>query len=168
MREIPERAVNFVAAKETCAVEAYVDIGGVWTIGFGHTGGVKQGDICNGEQARNWLADDLITARSKLVKYVSLPVLTALNDNQFSALLSFAFNVGAKSGWGIWRVLNNRQFDQVPAQLMRFVFDGGKPSPGLVNRRKAEVALWNEVDASGTATPIAGGVGPAEQKGTSE
>jgi hypothetical protein len=77
---------------------------------------------------------------------VKADVLADLSDSQYAALLSFVFNLGAGAKWAIWKRINARQFDAVPAQLMRFVNAGGKRLPGLVRRRAAEAALWEQVD----------------------
>jgi lysozyme len=68
-----------------------------------------------------------------------------LNQNQFDALVSFAFNVGdgAFRSSTLLRLLNQGQYDQVPAQLRRWNMDNGHVVQGLINRRNKEIALWN-------------------------
>jgi GH24 family phage-related lysozyme (muramidase) len=145
MRPVPAVAAHFVAEKEACRLTAYRDSAGVPTIGYGHTGpDVRPGMRCLQKQAEAWLKADLETAAKRLALRVKADVIEALTSNQYAALLAFVFNIGAEPGWKIWKVLNARQFDQVPVQMMRFVYAGKPPKKlnGLVNRRTAEVALW--------------------------
>lgn len=147
MRPIPDRAVSFVAQREGCELRAYADPasgGAPYTIGYGHTGPeVRLGLKITQEQATNYLRADLATARARLAAQIG-DVMDELSEAQFSALLSFVLNLGATSSWTIWKVLRARQFDQVPAQLMRFTNAAGKPNKGLMNRRAAECDLWAE------------------------
>jgi lysozyme len=120
---------------------AYLDTGGVWTCGYGHTRGVTQGVTCTPAQAEKWLEDDLASAVIDVCKLVKVP----LTDNQFAALVSFTFNLGgpalAKST--LLRELNSGNYEAVPTQLKFWVFDNGKRLKGLERRRAAEANLWN-------------------------
>jgi lysozyme len=120
---------------------AYQDTGGVWSIGYGHTRGVKQGDTCNPSQAEYWLEADLMDAEAAVSKLVKVP----LTDNQFAALVSFVFNVGSSQleKSTLLRKLNEGGYDLVPACLKSWIFDNGKVQPGLVKRRASEAALWS-------------------------
>lgn len=130
------------------ALKAYLDGGGVPTIGFGHTKGVRMGMTCTPEQALRWLRDDLDEAERAVSRLVKVP----LNDNQFAALVMFVFNIGVAgfAGSTLLRLLNAGNYDAVPAQMMRWTKDRnpktGKMQTvrGLVNRRAAEVSLWGE------------------------
>lgn len=144
MRAVPDCAASFVAQHEGLRLESYQDAGGVWTVGYGHTGSeVHAGLRISLARARGWLADDLQTAAARLYGVVERSVIEALTENQYAALLSFVFNLGADPSWTLWKVLNRRQFDQVCPQLMRFVFVGKVKLKGLVSRRAAEAALWS-------------------------
>jgi lysozyme len=87
------------------------------------------------------LGQDLEGAERTVNEAVTVP----LNQNQFDALVSFTFNVGngAFRGSTLLKLLNQRQYDQVPTQLRRWVMDNGHVVQGLVNRREKEIALWN-------------------------
>jgi lysozyme len=76
---------------------------------------------------------------------VNESVTVPLNQNQFDALVSFSFNVGdnAFRGSTLLKLLNQGQYDQVPAQLRRWVRDNGHVVQGLINRREKEIVLWN-------------------------
>jgi lysozyme len=113
---------------------AYADTGGVWTIGYGHTKGVKQGDICNPSQAEYWLEQDLMSAESDVARLVK----TVLTDNQFAALVSFTFNLGA----GALQTLLSHGIDNITKQILRWDHDNGEVKPGLTKRRHKEASLW--------------------------
>lgn len=160
MRAIPPLAVDFVSEHEALRLTAYDDlqpnkrvfrspseVKGRATIGYGHTNGVTDMDVVSRrtitrDEAKGFLREDLEEARSRLYQRVDAAVIESLTANQYAALLSFTFNLGA-GDWTIWRRLNARQYDQVPAQMARFVNAGGKKLQGLVNRRNAEIALWS-------------------------
>lgn len=150
MREIPNCAVEFVSEHEGCELKSYRDSVGILTIGYGHTGpDVKPGQTITKATALIYLKEDLGTAARRLASKVKAEVIAELTEHQYAALLSFVFNVGA-GDWTIWKVLNTRQFDGVPQQLMRFVNGGGKKIQGLVNRRAAEVVLWSTHEPGST------------------
>ena len=84
-----------IKASEGLETEAYPDPGNrvtgePWTIGYGHTRGVRRGDTCTEEQATEWLREDLQTAEGAVRRLVGVP----LSQGQFDALASFVFNVG--------------------------------------------------------------------------
>jgi lysozyme len=144
MRQVPQVAVDFVREVEGVRLISYVDVGGVFTVGVGHTGPeVKPGMHITQRMADLYLKEDLGTAAKRLYNVVTEPVILSLTDNQYSALLSFVFNLGAQPSWKIWKRLNERNFDAVPGEMIRFVNAGGKKVQGLVNRRTKEIALWS-------------------------
>lgn len=149
-RAIPARAKALVREFEDFRAKSYLCPAGVWTIGYGHTGpGVKQGQTCTKRQAELWLTEDLQEAAGRLKLRIGA-VVDDLTDNQFGALCSFVFNLGANPGWTIWKKLKARDFDAVPTQLARFVYANGKKLNGLVRRRNAEIELWS-LDEPGSA-----------------
>jgi hypothetical protein len=81
---------------------------------------------------------------------VKSAITSPLNDNQFSALVSFAYNVGLGSfrSSSVLRSVNACRFDRVPADLALWVKAGGKVLPGLIRRRAAEAALFLADDPS--------------------
>lgn len=141
------RAVNaaglaLVKAQEGLRLEAYQDGGGVWTIGYGHTHGVKRGDAICTTRAEMLLAADIADAACAVGDLVRVP----LNDNQFAALVDFVFNegAGAFAGSTLLRKLNEGGYGLVPACLKAWIFVDGRVAPGLVRRRAAEAMLWGE------------------------
>ena len=166
-REIPTCALLFLEKAESCKLTAYRDSGGVWTIGWGHTGpDVVEGLVITLDQARFYLRADAAHAVRRLELAVGLAALSAdvLTEHQYAALISFAFNLGVgplppKVGWEIWRDVKAGRLEQVTGQMMRFdkVREGGvlKEIPGLIHRRSAEVMLWKTADVAASAAVIA-------------
>lgn len=160
MRPIPSGAAAFVAKFEGVRLTAYQDSVGVWTIGYGHTGpDVFQGCVWDERWALVTLAKDLEKAAGRIDAIVPT-IVQALSDNQYSALLSFVFNVGANPKWGLWKVLRSRAFDKVPSEIQKFHYAGGKSLPGLVKRRAAEAALWASSLPAKPPLPVIGLVAP--------
>jgi lysozyme len=121
----------------------------VWTIGYGHTSragppDVEPGTAISAQQAREILAGDLDAFSAG----VRSSIRTSLNDNQFSALVSFAYNVGLGSfrGSSVLSAVNSGDLEAVPRRLALWVKAGGKTLPGLIKRRAAEAALFLEPD----------------------
>lgn len=130
----------FIRAREGVKLAAYQDGGGVWTIGYGHTRGVKQGQVINHEQADEFLNNDLRQVES----CISERVTVALNQNQFDALVSFVFNVGrqAFSDSTLLKKLNEGKYRAAADQFTRWVYDNDQFVQGLYNRRVAERDLF--------------------------
>ena len=139
-RVINAAGLALVRAYEGLKLEAYQDGAGVWTIGYGHTNGVRPGDAISAEQAEQLLEADLMAAEAAVSRLVTVP----LTDNQFAALVSFVFNEGegAFAQSTLRRKLNEGGYGLVPACLKSWIFAGGRVQPGLVTRRAAEAALW--------------------------
>lgn len=126
---------------EGLRLEAYLDTGGVWTIGYGHTGEeVKRGLTIDLAQAETWLTEDLREAEG----YVSKLVKVGLTQNQFDALVSFVYNIGGTAfGYStLLRKLNAGDHEGAANQLLRWNKDNGKVIGGLTNRRKKERELF--------------------------
>lgn len=154
MQQARALAARTIAKLEACKLAAYPDPGSAdgtpWTIGYGSTRGVVKGMKITKAEALERLTEDLAEAVTRLKAKVSADVLALLTDHQVAALLSFVFNLGTgrltKKEWTIWRVLRAKQFDLVPAELLRFVNNDGVRMQGLVNRRLEEIKLWHTAD----------------------
>lgn len=138
-----ERGLEFIRDHEGCVLAAYPDPGTggePWTIGVGHTGGVKPGDTCTEAQAMAWLAEDVRDAEDAVNRLVKVP----LTQDQFDALVSFAFNVGAGNlgGSTLLKLVNAGDFDGAAAQFPRWNRAAGQVLAGLTKRRLAEAALF--------------------------
>jgi lysozyme len=143
-RPVPPQCIAFVKAHEGRRLTAYLDSAGIVTVGDGHTGPeVHMGLTITDEQADALLGQDLHTAAQRLENAIGEACVQELTDNQYSALVSFTYNVGIDPKWRICQLLKAQSFDQIPAELMRFTNAGGKKVQGLVNRRADEVKLWS-------------------------
>ena len=139
--------IELIRHFEGCRFDAYLCPAGVWTIGYGHTAGVKEGDSIDQEAAEAFLIEDLETFEQAVTRLVEVP----LTQQQFDALVSWTFNLGAGNlaESTLLKKLNNYQYAEVPEQMMRWVRAGGKVLEGLVRRRAAEAALFQSKDWRG-------------------
>ena len=136
----PALAAGFISSFEGCRLTAYRCSAGVWTIGYGHTKDVKEGDTCTQEQADAWLIEDIRNTQLLLAHYVNVPV----TQNEFIALVSLAFNVGvgALMKSKLLRKLNSGDRDGAAEEFLDFDLANGKRVAGLTRRRKAEHDLF--------------------------
>ena len=135
---ISQRGIDLIKQFEGCQLKAYKDPAGVSTIAYGHTAGVKMGDTITQEQADELLRDDLVIYEGKVAKYDDK---YHWNQNQFDALVSFAYNIGS-----IDQLTSNgrRSIKTISDKILEYNKAGGKKLEGLVRRRKAEKALFDE------------------------
>ena len=127
---------------EALRLAAYRDVRGVWTIGYGHTGPeVTAGLVWTQQQALQALQEDVSWAVNAVAKSVTVPLI----QYQFDALVNFTFNVGAAAfeGSTLLHLLNAGDFVGAGQQFGHWVYAGSMLSSGLVNRRKAETAMFN-------------------------
>lgn len=126
---------------EGLELKAYRDSVGVLTIGYGTTNGVFEGQVIDQSKAEKFLAEDLYrfeTCVSKLVK-------VAIAQNQFDALVCFAYNVGCSNlaSSTLLKKLNTGDYVGAAEQFPRWNKAGGKVLNGLTRRREAEKALFS-------------------------
>lgn len=150
---VNEKGLALIRQCEGFRGRAYRDAVGVWTIGFGHTSmagapEVKPGLVVSRDKASQILARDV----EMFAEGIANVITTELNDNQFSALVSFAYNVGLgnfkKSS--VLKAVNANDVEAVPRRLALWSKAGGRVLPGLVKRRAAEAELF--------ATPVEGSI----------
>jgi lysozyme len=137
-----QKCLDLVAEFEGCRLTAYLDQAGVWTIGFGCTGGnVTEGTVWTQEQANAQLQERL----SAIGRIIAQKVVPLLNQNQFDALCSLVYNIGpgAFSGSTMLRLLNQRDMVGASGQFPLWDKVAGIPSPGLLRRRLAEQQLFS-------------------------
>lgn len=116
-----------------------------WTIGYGHTAGVKEGDTCTLAQAQAWLHSDVAGA----VNLVKSLVKVALNQNQFDALVSLVFNAGPDPlERRLGAMLNIGNVAGAALQFKRWDRQAGVELPGLEARRVAEMSHFLTPDAN--------------------
>ena len=140
-KQINREGFKLLSTFEGCELTAYDDGGGVWTIGYGHTGDdVFPGLTISQTQAEELLRLDL----EKFESFVEDAVEVQLNDNQFSALVCFCFNVGP-GGFGdstLLRLLNEGNYQGAANQFPVWNKVNGEPWLGLTRRRLAERSLF--------------------------
>jgi lysozyme len=140
MRELNKASLSLIESFEGLKLSAYQDSVGVWTIGWGHTKGVKRGQKITREEAEGFLREDLAEAAHGVEKAIKVDI----SDNEFGACVSLAFNigVGAFAGSSIVRYINRNQFDRAADAFLNWNHAGGKVMPGLTRRRQAERKLF--------------------------
>jgi lysozyme len=153
--KMSQNGTQLLAEWEGFETEVYDDAAGLPTIGVGHllTQNEREGgkitikgqavDYKQGlseQEVLDLLAQDL----ERFEAAVNSAVQVGLNQNQFDALVSFAFNVGTQAFQSstLLKKLNQGLYDEVPAQLRRWNKAGGKVIQGLINRREKEIVLW--------------------------
>lgn len=153
--KISANGIRFIKAREGSQAKMYKDSAGLPTIGLGHL--LTQSELTSGKiiiagktvRWQNGLTDTQITAllAQDLAKHeqaINQNVKVKLTQNQFDALVSFSFNVGARAfiSSNLLRQLNAGHYEQVPVQLKRWVYSGGEIVAGLATRRELEGKLW--------------------------
>lgn len=135
-----ETGLNLIKKFEGFRAEAYKCPAGVWTIGYGHTNGVKKGMVIDELKAETFLMIDV----QKFEYAINTSVKVKLNQNQFDALVSFVYNVGtgAFKKSTMLKFLNAGHFPLAAGQFDRWNKSKGVVYQGLVNRRKAEKELF--------------------------
>ena len=154
--QISENGIEKLIEWEGFKRHVYKDSAGLPTIGVGHL--LTQDELRSGKitirgidtRYANGLSDDQVedlfkqdlASREQLVRTL---VQVPLNQNQFDVLVSFVFNIGrgAFQKSTLLKRLNSGRYEEVPAQLRRWVYSGGELVNGLINRRENEIALWN-------------------------
>lgn len=133
--------IDHIKAMEGWRPKAYLCPAGVWTIGWGRTGGVRKGDRTTEEREIPWLLNKLSECSAQAL--AMSPILAQHNGNRLAAIESFIYNVGP----GAYRKSTLRKrvdagdWEGAAAEMRRWVYAGGKMLPGLVTRREIE-AQW--------------------------
>ena len=142
MRRASQTLIDYLKRAEGCKLQAYHDAKGEWTIGYGHTKGVKRGDRCTQYQAEQYLREDL--AEFEAVANQCRRIDT---QGKFDAILDFIYNCGPKN----WQSSTLKKFIetgmptwQTQEHFLRWVTSGGRKLGGLVSRRIWEAARFAE------------------------
>lgn len=131
---ISDKGLAIIKKYEGCRLTAYKCPAGVPTIGYGHTAGVRLGQTITQEQADAYLRQD-VTGAEKAVNAIG----KGFNQNQFDALVSFAFNCGAGN---LKKLCKDRTVEQIGEKLVLYNKANGKVLAGLVKRRMEEQELY--------------------------
>ena len=135
-----KKGVALIKKWEGYRDKAYICAGGVCTIGYGHTQSIEMGTTCTKEQAEQWFVEDIERAEKQVNKYDNTYHFT---DNEYSALVSFAFNIG-----NINQLTSNgkRSREEIKKAWLRYNKAGGKVLDGLKKRRAEELQLFCDND----------------------
>lgn len=141
--KINQRGIDLIKQFEGFSAAPYVCPGGKLTIGYGHTATVtEQTPAISEQQAEYLLLSDVSAAENAVLQMVDVP----MNDNQFSALVSFVFNIGASAfaRSTLLKKLNESDYESAAGQFERWAYAKGKKLEGLVRRRAAERELFED------------------------
>tara|TARA_Y100000817_G_scaffold312262_1_gene305843 strand:- start:477 stop:920 length:444 start_codon:yes stop_codon:yes gene_type:complete len=138
--KISLEGLSLIKKFEGLRLKAYKCSANVLTIGYGHTGGVKETDKITLEEADSLLEKDI----AKFEEYVNDNVMVKLNQSQFDALVAWTFNLGPGNlrESTMLKKLNNQEYESVPFEMRRWNKAGGKTLDGLIRRREAESLLF--------------------------
>lgn len=142
-----EEGISLIKKYEGCKLTAYKCPAGVWTIGYGNTfyedgSTVKPGDKITQERADQLFRNIL---EKKFLEPVRKLIVSDINDNMFSAIVSFTYNVGIgnlKSSTLLKKVNANPNDQTISLEFKKWVKSAGKVLPGLVRRRESESDLY--------------------------
>jgi lysozyme len=139
--KISQKGINLLKAHEGFELTAYKCSAGVLTIGYGHTGT----DVTVGKTITQAEAERLLWADLQWAEMAVNVELSNINQNQFDALVSFVYNVGAsafRNSTLLKKVKVNANDPAIRLEFAKWRNGGGKVSPGLVKRRAAETDLY--------------------------
>lgn len=146
-RRIGQAGLALIKQYEGCRLAAYRCAAGVWTIGYGHTAGAHSGMTITQAQADAYLQQDIAKFEGYVNNPAYVPITANLNQNQFDALVSFAFNLGAGN---LRKLCKGRTAAQIAQAMTQYCKANGKVLAGLRRRRAAEQALFNKPVSAAT------------------
>lgn len=135
-----DELLHFTMRREGLRLTAYLDIGGVRTIGYGHTNGIQLGATITKDEAVALLRSDLAIACSGVLQTTR----RKLKQRQLDALTDFAHNCGVhayKTSHLHW-LIEHYKDSKVPAELDRWDHDGKRVVAGLLERRELEAKIY--------------------------
>ena len=140
--KVSQECVNLVKFFEGFEAKAYLCPANVWTIGYGRTRNVKEGDMINELQAERDLLEELEEFGHQVLNTVQVP----LEQNEFDALTSWTYNLGVGNlqSSTLLKKLNSGDKNSVPSEMLRWNKAAGKVLAGLTRRREAEAKLWEK------------------------
>lgn len=159
--KMTEEGLALIRQSEGLRLASYRDAVGIWTIGYGHTSAAGKPAVSAGQRISIEEADEILRRDVEAFAAGVRAVLAReLSDQQFSALVSFAYNVGigAFRKSSVLQAANAGEHARVPQRLCLWVKAGGRTLPGLVKRRASEAALYMQGESAiaEAATPASG------------
>lgn len=146
--KISKNGLELIKRFEGCRLTAYYCPAGVLTIGYGHTGSdVKPGMVITYAKADELLRNDVVKFEKAVMRYDSK---YHWNQNQFDALVSFAFNIGSINQLTAYGI---RSIAQISSKIPAYNKAGGKVLYGLVRRREEEKKLFDKPVAETQKNP---------------
>ena len=138
--KVSQECIDLVKFFEGFEPKAYLCPANVWTIGYGRTKNVKEGDVVNEMQAERDLLEELEEFGEQVLNTVQVPLL----QNQFDALTSWTYNLGVGNlqSSTLLKELNSRKYIAAGKEILRWNKAGGKVLAGLTRRRESEARLW--------------------------
>lgn len=138
--KIGKEGLALIKSFEGLRLKSYLCPANVWTIGYGSTGPhVRQGMVISEKQAEELLLKDIARFERAVTEMAAAPT-----QNQFDALVSFAFNIGtgALKSSTLLKKHNGGRYKEAADQFLRWNRAGGTILPGLTRRRTAERKLY--------------------------
>lgn len=140
-----QAGIDLIKKYEGCRLDAYKCPAGVWTIGYGHTGDVQPGQKITPAQAEAILITDLEKFEKKVNAFYNK---YRWSQNEFDALVSFAFNLGSIDQLTAG---GTRSREVIAEKMLLYNKAAGKVLPGLTRRRSEERALFLRKGKENTA-----------------
>lgn len=142
-----EKIRDYIKRWEGLRLCSYICSGGVWTIGYGHTGkDVKRGMVITLAMAERFFNADIAECENQIDKELKGAGVT-LTQGQYDAVVSFVFNLGIQQfkSSTLWRkICKNTNDKTIPDEFKRWVYSAGVKLPGLVKRRSLEAKIYTE------------------------
>ena len=137
---VSQNCIDLIKFFEGFEGKAYLCPANVWTIGYGRTRDVKEGDRITEAQATRDLLEELEEFRHQVINSVKVD----LTQNELDALTSWTYNlgVGNLNSSTLLKKLNTGDKNSVPSEMLRWNKANGQVLAGLTKRREAEAALW--------------------------
>ena len=131
-----DKLKKLLITKENCKNHAYLDQGKIWTIGCGHTKGVKPGDYISDATIEKYFSEDI----KEHIKYVLFYAKVPLTQNQFDMLVSWRYNTVPSQyrNSTLLKLLNNGDYIGASNEFEKWVYADNGKSEGLIKRRKEE------------------------------
>ena len=127
---------------EGLRLTSYMCAGGKWTIGYGHTKGVREGQRIDKRTAEKYLQQDIEYFEGFLAKE---PYAEEITQGQWDALVSFIFNLGVGNYLSSTlrkKIMRDVDEPSIPDEFRRWVHSNGKVQPGLLKRREWEAQMY--------------------------